>query len=167
MGDLKVGWVCTLERWTASRAGGVLRDMKTLASLAVLFCLSLMVTGTAHAGGGSVIHGIPAGSKIFLDDRTEFAGDFGTALLRKRVPVVIVETLAEADYILEAQASVENQSFWKTIFVMPVSAAHASIELKSRTGRLVFAYAVDRSLVIREQKSTAESCAKKLKEIVY
>ena len=125
------------------------------------------MTRTAHAGSGSAGLGIPAGSRIFLDDHTGFAGDFGAALLRKKVPVVIVETLAEADYIVEAQASVENQSFWKTIFVMPVSAAHASIELKSRTGRLVFAYAVDRSLVIREQRSTAESCAKKLKQIVY
>ena len=141
--------------------------MKTLASLAVLFCLAVTLTGTAHAGGGSVSYGIPAGSKIFLDDRTDFAGDFGAALLRKRVPVVIVDSVAEADYIVEAQASIENQSFWKTIFVMPVAAAHATIRLKSREGRLVFAYAVDRSLAIREQRSTAESCAKHLKEIVY
>ena len=108
--------------------------MKTLASLAVLFCLAVTLTGTAHAGGGSASY---------------------------------VDTVAEADYIVEAQASLENQSFWKTIFVMPVAAAHATIRLKSREGRLVFAYAVDRSLAIREQKSTAESCAKHLKEIVY
>lgn len=141
--------------------------MKTLASLALLICLAFTLTGSAHAAGGSIPYGIPAGSKIFLDDRTDFAGDFGAALLRKRVPVVLVDTLAEADYVVEAEASIENQSFWKTIFVMPVAAAHATIRLKSREGRVVFAYAVDRSLAIREQKSTAESCAKHLKQILY
>ncbi len=125
-----------------------------------------MTTQPAHAAGETAIYGIPAGSKIYFEDMSGFGGDLGAALVRKKVPLVVVSDRAEADFFVWARASVENQSWWKTVFVQPVPAAHASISLKTRTGRLVYAYAYDRSLVPRGQQSSAEACAKHLKWIV-
>ena len=87
------------------------------------------------------------------------------AILKKKVPLVIVDDKAKADFIIGGTSEVEKAGWAKTIFISPASHANASIAVKdAATGNLVFAYAVDKMNAARAQQSTAEACAKHLKE---
>ncbi len=87
------------------------------------------------------------------------------AMLKKKVPIIIVDDKSKADFILGGTSEVQKAGWAKTIFISPASHANASISIKDAvTGDLAFAYAVDKMNAARAQQSTAEACAKHLKE---
>lgn len=109
---------------------------------------------------------IPAGSHIFLEDMNGFEADFTAALQKKHVPLIVTDNKEKADYFVSAKSTIQNAGWAKTIFVSPLPAAHASITIKSKSGDTVFAYAVDKMSARKGTQSTAEACAKHLKDVV-
>jgi hypothetical protein len=105
------------------------------------------------------------GSKLFIQPMDGFDTYLSAAILKKKVPVVIVDDAAKADFIVVGSSHVDKAGWAKTIFVSPNPHAEASISIKdARTGTMVFAYNVDKSNAVRANQSTAEACAKHLKE---
>ncbi len=89
------------------------------------------------------------------------------AILKKKVPVVVVDDRSKADFIVSGLSDEAKAGWAKTIFVSPASHAQASISVKdAHTGNLVFAYNVDKMNAVRANQSTAEACAKHLKEFM-
>ena len=87
------------------------------------------------------------------------------AILNKKVPLRVIDNKESADYIITGGSQVEKAGWAKTIFISPLPHATASIAMKdAKTGTMVFAYAVDKSNARKASQSTAEACAKHLKE---
>ena len=104
------------------------------------------------------------GAKLFIEPMNGFETYLEGAILKKNVPVTVVDDRAKADFVVTGVSDEEKAGWAKTIFVSPKSHAQASISVKdAHTGNLVFAYNVDKSNAIRANQSTAEACAKHLK----
>lgn len=106
---------------------------------------------------------IPAGSKIFIEPMDGFSTSLAAAIMKKDVPVQIVDAKEKAQYVLDGTASTEKAGWAKTIFVSPKGSAHAAVQLKTTDGTLVWAYSVDKSNAYKGEQSTAEAIAKHMK----
>ena len=110
---------------------------------------------------------IAAGSKLFIEPMDGFDTYLSAAILKKKVPVMVVDDRSKADFIVSGGSHVDKAGWAKTIFVSPLPHAEASIAIKdAHSGNLVFAYNVDKSNAARANQSTAEACAKHLKEAI-
>lgn len=149
----------------------------------VVFCLGSVGLGFGQqtAGGTPVASGTPQaaapaasetaklmpGAKLFLEPMDGFSTYLSAALLKKKVPVVVVDDRSKADFVVSGSSQVEKAGWAKTIFVSPAPHAEASIAIKdAHSGNLVWAYNVDKSNAARANQSTAEACAKHLKEAI-
>jgi hypothetical protein len=88
------------------------------------------------------------------------------AMHKKEVPIVIVTDKSKADFELSGVTESEKAGWAKTIFLKNTSTAEqASIKVVNlKTGTVVFGYNVNKSSSARGKQSSAESCAKHLKE---
>jgi hypothetical protein len=110
---------------------------------------------------------IDAGSKLFIEPMDGFDTYLAAAILKKKVPVMVIGDRSKADFIVSGGSHVDKAGWAKTIFVSPLPHAEASISIKdAHSGNLVFAYNVDKSNAARANQSTAEACAKHLKEAI-
>jgi hypothetical protein len=110
---------------------------------------------------------IAPGSKIFIEPMDGFDTYLSAAFLKKKVPVLVVDDKAKADFIVSGSSHVDKASWAKTMFVSPNPHAEASVSIKdARTGNLVYAYNVDKPAAVRANQSTAEACAKHLKDAI-
>lgn len=110
---------------------------------------------------------IAAGSKLFIEPMDGFDTYLAAAILKKKVPVMVIGDRSNADFIVSGGSHVDKAGWAKTIFVSPLPHAEASISIKdAHSGNLVFAYNVDKSNAARANQSTAEACAKHLKEAI-
>lgn len=104
------------------------------------------------------------GAKLFIEPMNGFETYLEGAILKKNVPVTVVDDRSKADFVVTGISDEAKAGWAKVIFVSPKSHAQASIAVKdARSGNLVFAYNVDKSNAIRANQSTAEACAKHLK----
>lgn len=134
--------------------------MKTFAlSLCLAFPVSALIAqvpGPRH---------IMASSKVFIEPMDGFEAYMSAAIIKKQVPLTIVDSKEKADYVITGTSHVQPAGWAKTIFVSPASHANASVSVKdSKTGEVVFAYAVDKINSARADQSTAEACAKHIKQ---
>ena len=107
------------------------------------------------------------GSKVFIEPMEGFDTYLSAAMLKKKVPIVIVDDRTKADFIMVGSSHVDKAGWAKTIFISPNPHAEASISVKdAHSGNMVFAYNVDKSNAVRANQSTAEACAKHLKEAI-
>lgn len=119
-----------------------------------------------QAAVGAITH-IAPGSKLFIESMDGFDTYLSAAILKKKVPVTVVDDKAHADFIVSGGAHEDKAGWAKTIFVSPASHAQASITIKdAHSGNMVFAYNVDKMNAARANQSTAEACAKHLKEAI-
>lgn len=110
---------------------------------------------------------IAPNSHIFIEPMDGFETYLSAAILKKKVPVIIVDNKSKADYIVSGTSHVDKASWAKTIFVSPASSAGASITIKdAHNGDLAFAYSVSKYNAARAAQSTAEACAKHLKNAI-
>jgi hypothetical protein len=135
-------------------------DMKVLLAVCLLFTLGASAQTPAGAH-------MERGGTIFITPMQGFETYLTAAILKKKVPLVVVGDQTKADYILSGTSAVEKAGWAKTIFVSPSPHAQASIQIKnSKTGAIVFAYSVDKNSAVRADQSTAESCAKHMKDAI-
>ncbi len=131
-----------------------------------LWMIMLAVACCLPAFAGDATKKIPANSKVFLAPMGGFENDLKTAFAAKKVPLEIVAEKEKADYEITGTSESEKAGKAKKIIMGNWhSSEQASItvtELKS--GEVVFAYSVNKQSSAHGKKSTAEACAKHLKD---
>lgn len=109
---------------------------------------------------------IPAHAKVFVAPMGGFETPFKKAIADKKVPIEIVEQREQAEYEITGTSESKKASTAKKIIMGSWhSDEDASIKVASlKTGEIVYAYAVHKQDSAHGQKSTAEACAKHLKD---
>lgn len=137
--------------------------MKTVL-LAMLLAVGLAPMILAQEGANKVI---PAGSKVFIATMEDGFQDYLKAALQaKKVPVVVVEDKASADFEITGHSESEKASTAKKVIMWNWhSNEQASIQVTNlKTSEVAFAYSANKQSSAHGKKSTAEACAKHLKE---
>jgi hypothetical protein len=111
---------------------------------------------------------IPAGSKVYITPSDGFETNLKAALVEKKVPLTVVDDKAQADYEIVSHAQTQKASAAKKIFMGSWhSKEEASIQVNDlKSGEVAFAYSYHADNSAHGRKSSAESCAKHLKEQV-
>jgi len=139
--------------------------MKLLASFCLL--LTAFSFGVPQSQAATSPKAIQAGSHVFIEPMDGFETYLSAAILKKKVPLLVTDDRDKADYIITGTSHIERASWAKTIFISGAPQAGASIAIKdAKTGDLVFAYSVDKFNAARADQSTAEACAKHMKEAI-
>jgi hypothetical protein len=109
---------------------------------------------------------IPAGSKVFLAPMGGFETYLKSAMVNKKVPLEIVEQRDKADYEITGVSESKKAGAAKIIIMGSFhSREEASIKIANlKTGELVYAYSVHKENSAHGKQSTAEACAKHLKD---
>ena len=110
---------------------------------------------------------IPAGSKVFLTPMEDgFHEYLKAAMESKKVPLVFVENKSDADFEISGHSESQKASTAKKVIMWDWrSNEQASIQIANlKTSEVVFAYSVNKVSSAHGKKSTAEACAKHIKE---
>jgi len=139
-----------------------------------VFCLIVLVSAAAafaQAGRTDLAVDakgrIPRGARFFIDPIEGGYDIYLTAAMQqKQVPIVIVTDKAKADFELSGVTESDKAGWAKILFWGNTnSAEQASIKVVDlKTGTVVFGYNVNKSSSFRGKQSSAEACAKHLKE---
>jgi len=109
---------------------------------------------------------IVSGATVFMTPMDGFENYLAAAFQKKSVPLVPVASEEQATYVLKG-TSEEKKPGWAKIVVMGQIHADnaASVQMiDRRSGAIVFAYSVNKKNTLHGQQTTAEACAKHLKE---
>lgn len=112
---------------------------------------------------------IPKGAKVFI---APIAGGYDTylkdAIAKKKVPVEIVANRDQAEYEITGTSESQKASTAKKVILGNWhSREEASITLSNiKSAEVVWAYSVHQEASTHGQRSSAESCAKHLKEAI-
>jgi hypothetical protein len=111
---------------------------------------------------------IPDGSKVFIAPMGGFETYLKAAIDKKKVPITIVEQREAADYELSGAADSQKASTAKKVIMLDWrSKEEASIKLTDiKSSEVIFAYSVHKASSAHGKQSSAEACAKHLKEAV-
>jgi hypothetical protein len=137
--------------------------MKTML-LAMLLAVGLAPMMFAQEAANKVI---PAGSKVFIAPMEDNFQDYLKAALQaKKVPVVVVDDKASADFEIAGHSETEKASTAKKVIMWNWhSNEQASIQVTNlKTSEVAYAYSANKQSSAHGKKSTAEACAKHLKE---
>ncbi len=109
---------------------------------------------------------IQAGSTVFVVPMDGFENYLAAALQKKNVPLVPVASEQQARYILKGTSEEKKPGWAKMVMMKQIhSDDAASVQLIDRkSGAIVFAYSVNKKNTLHGQQTTAEACAKHLKE---
>jgi hypothetical protein len=138
--------------------------VKVLALLAVLFVPVVCCICYADDVASKVI---PRGAKIFIAPMPDgFHEYLKAAIEKKKVPVAVVEDKSSAQFEITGQSDTQKASTAKKVIMWNWrSNEQASIQVNNlETSAAVFAYSVNKISSAHGKQSTAEACAKHLKE---
>ena len=109
---------------------------------------------------------IVSGATVFISPMEGFENYLAAAFQKKGVPLVPVGSEEQATYVLKGTSEEKKPGAAKIIFMGQIHADDAaSVQMMDRrTGAIVFAYAVNKKNTLHGQQTTAEACAKHLKE---
>lgn len=146
--------------------------MHTTKTMILLLALAFSMAGAAQGSknqedkGKEKARKIPANSKVFLAPMNGFEAYLKAAIEKKKVPVVLVADKAMADYVITGTSETEKASTAKKVIMLNWhSNEQASITVTDRkSGEVVFAYSVNKQNSAHGKRSTAEACAKHLKQ---
>jgi hypothetical protein len=146
--------------------------MKAAKILGVALLLAFAITepGRAQeankADAAQVKGRIPKGAKVFVAPMDGFDVALKKALADKKVPVEVVEKREDAAYEITGAAESKKASTAKKLIMGSFhSDEDASIKVADlKSGEIMFAYAVHKKDSAHGQRSTAEACAKHLKD---
>lgn len=109
---------------------------------------------------------IPSGAKIYVDSNEGFETFLLAALQAKRVLLRLVSSPDQADYILDSTLFHSHEFSATRSLAMTGRVSEAAVKLTSKSGDIIWAYAVTKGILSRGKQSVAEACAKHLKQIV-
>lgn len=127
----------------------------------------LLFASCAALATDAVSTPIPAGSKIFIASMSDgFDQYMKDALKAKHVPLEVVNDRAQADFEMTGTSDSQKASTAKKIiFGSWHSNEQASISVANlKTGVVAYAYSANKHDSAHGKRSTAEACAKHLKE---
>jgi hypothetical protein len=109
---------------------------------------------------------IPAGSKVYIAPAEGFETALKAAFAAKQVALTVVDDKSTADYEIVSHSETQKAGAAKKIFMGSwKSREDASMQVSDlKSGDVVFAYSFHTDNSNHGQKSSAESCAKHLKE---
>jgi hypothetical protein len=109
---------------------------------------------------------ILAGATVFIVPMEGFENYLAAALQKKNVPLIPVASEEQARYILKGTAEEKKPGWAKMVMMKQIhSDDAASVQLIDRkSGAIVFAYSVNKKNTLHGEQTTAEACAKHLKE---
>ena len=127
--------------------------------------VAIPVGQPSAAPSGPVSTKIVSGSKVYITPMDGFESYLAAALNKKKVPLVAVGDPAFADYIISGTSQDKKAGWAKIVFMGNIHSDNsASVTMTDKkTGAIVFAYAVDKKSTLHGQQTTAEACAKHLK----
>ncbi len=132
--------------------------------LSLLFVLLFaVVTGLAQDAAKA----IPSGAKVFISPMKDgYEKELAAALQAKKVPVEVVTEKDKADFEISGASESKKAGAAKIIIMGSWhSSEQASITVTNlKSGEAVWAYSVNKSDSAHGKRSTAEACAKHLKE---
>ena len=112
---------------------------------------------------------IPAGAKVFVAPMPDgFDTYLKDALAEKKVPVQVVTAREDADYEITGQSETQKAGKAKKAILLDWhSNEQASIQVANiKSGAVVFAYSVNKQSSVHGRRSTAEACAKHIKDSI-
>src|SRR5207302_6292446 len=138
----------------------------TVVLLAMVFSLAGFAQNTKSKETKPAEKKIPANSKVFIAPMGGFEEDMKAAIQSKKVPVVLVTDKDQADYEISGASESEKASAAKKAIMWNWhSNEQASITVtEHKSGEVVFAYSVNKKSSAHGKRSTAEACAKHLKD---
>jgi hypothetical protein len=109
---------------------------------------------------------IPAHAKVYIAPMGGFETPVKKAIADKKVPIEIVEQREQAEYEITGTSESKKASTAKKVIMGSWhSDEDASIKVANlKTGEIVFAYSAHKQDSAHGQRSTAEACAKHLKD---
>jgi hypothetical protein len=138
--------------------------MKTLLLTMLLVVMGFAPRALSQEGANKVI---PAGSKVFIAPMEDGFQDYLKAALQaKRVPLVLVDDKASADFEITGHSETQKAGTAKKVIMLDWhSNEQASIQVTNlKSSEVAFAYSVNKQSSAHGKKSSAEACAKHLKE---
>lgn len=131
----------------------------------MLVLLTLVVVPPAL--GQTTAKVIPPNAKVFVAPMPDGFDEFlKAAIEKKKVPLEIVKDKDQADFQISGQSETQKASTAKKVIMWDWrSNEQASIQVTNlKTSEVVFAYSVNKVSSAHGKKSSAEACAKHLKE---
>ncbi|HVS87140.1 MAG TPA: hypothetical protein VHF01_02840 [Candidatus Acidoferrum sp.] len=109
---------------------------------------------------------IVSGATVFIEPMDGFENYLAAALQKKGVPLVPVASEEQASYLLKGTSEEKKPGWAKMVVMGQIHADNAaSVQMiDRRSGAIVFAYSVNKKNTLHGQQTTAEACAKHLKE---
>jgi hypothetical protein len=138
-----------------------MRIVRLLAAFALASFVAVAPTAAADK--------LTAGAKVFVHPMTDgFDTYFKAALEKKKVPIKIVGSREEADYEIKGSSETQKAGAAKKIMLGSWhSDEQASISVAGiKSGEIVFAYSANKKNSAHGKQTSAEACAKHLKEAI-
>jgi hypothetical protein len=136
----------------------------------VFFLIAAAVTAAqAREKNAPPSQKIPKGAKVFVAPIAEgFDSYLKDAIAKKKVPVEITTNRDQSDYEITGTADTQKASTAKKLIMGNWhSREEASITLSNiKSGEVVWAYSVHQEASTHGKRSSAESCAKHLKDAI-
>ena len=135
----------------------------------VFFLIVAAVIAQAGEKNAPPSQKIPKGAKVFVAPITQgFDSFLKDAIAKKKVPVEIITNRDQADYEITGTAETQKASTAKILIMGNWhSREEASITLSNiKSGEVVWAYSVHQEASTHGKRSSAESCAKHLKDAI-
>ena len=131
-----------------------------------IFVLMAVLAVPLFAKDDEMAKKIPAHSKIFLAPMGGFEQDLKTAIEKKKLPVELVPDRDKADFEITGTSETDKAGTAKKVILLNWhSNEQASITITEiKTGTVVYAYSVNKQSSAHGKRSTAEACAKHLKD---
>lgn len=134
-------------------------------------CVMVAFVATASVAGAQVTPPavLKPGATVFVHPMTDgFDTFFKAALVEKKVPLVVVESREQAQFEIKGASETEKAGVAKKVFLQSWhSDEQASISVTSvESGEIVYAYSTNKKNSARGKRTSAESCAKHLKDAV-
>jgi hypothetical protein len=110
---------------------------------------------------------LKAGAKVFIAPMEDgFDGYLKAAIQKKQVPLTVVGDKSQAEFEITGHSETHTASTAKKLLLGKIhSDEQASIQVANlESGEVVFAYSVNKLSSAHGKQSSAEACAKNLKE---
>src|SRR5918995_6731327 len=143
--------------------------MRNLRGYAVLFVAIVLSAMPATASQNASDSPLRSGARVFIHPMPDgFDAYFKAALTKKNVPVVVVDTREQADLEIKGTSETQKAGAAKKIFMGSWhSDEQASISVTSvQSGEVVYGYSANKKNSAHGKRSSAEACAKHLKEAI-
>jgi len=108
---------------------------------------------------------VPFGAKLFIAPMGGYESYLAAAIRKKEVPVTVVGIREQADFEITGTSESKKPGTFKMLMTGATGSAEAvSISVTHlRSGAVVYAYAYNKDETFRGKQSSAEACAKHLK----